>query len=330
MNLSLETVLRCLDLIPIIRENQGIELAELARRTNIPEKLIAKQLIPMLLLCGAPPYLPHDYVSVWLEDDRVYCGFADHFRRPVTLLPIELVALHQALSSVKVAVENDPRTAERLEALAMKIERALPEEQRVFLDQSDRVVVDDFSDGGSPFLTDVTNAVQERRKLEIEYLSFGETKTKRRIVHPLGVLVKDGQSYVPAFDELRGRVVSFRLDRIAQTKRLAQWFEPPADFTLEKYAQTGLSGARPDDDHEITIRITGRTARWVSEVFEPSRWSWKDRETLVLLLTTSRLAAAVRWVLTLGTDAEVVGPAEARELAAREIQSLAQAYARPL
>ena len=80
MNLSLETVLRCLDLLPIVRENQGIELSELARRTQIPEKVIADQLVPMLMLCGSPPYMPHDYVSIWLEGDRVFFSYPPTFR----------------------------------------------------------------------------------------------------------------------------------------------------------------------------------------------------------------------------------------------------------
>lgn len=327
MNVSLETVLRCLDLIPIIRENQGIELAELARRTAIPEKIIARQLLPMLLLCGAPPYLPHDYVSVWLEDDRVYCGFAEHFRRPVTLLPIELVALHQALSAVRLAAESNSETAQRLGELAVKIERALPAEQRIFLDQADRVVVEDFQE--SPHLADVTAAVHEKRKIEIDYISFGETRPKTRVIHPYGIVVKDGLSYVPSFDEVRGHIVTFRIDRIMGLRSKKDRFEIPADFSLERWVKEGFAGpARPSDEHQLVCSIKGRTARWTAEVFEPSRWVWKDEETLILTLPTSRLLSAVRWVLTLGPDAEVIAPPAARTMALEEIKALRALYAK--
>jgi proteasome accessory factor C len=325
MNLSLETVLRCLDLVPIVRENQGIELPELARRVGIPEKIIAKQLIPMLLLCGAPPYLPHDYVGIWLEDNRVYVSFADHFRRPVTLLPIELVALHLALSSLAYTAEDEADVETRISELQAKIERALPPEQRVFLDQAERVSVDDHAEA-SPWAADIAQAIQGRGKLRIDYLSFGETRLKRRVIHPYGLLVKDGVTYVPSFDELRGHVVSFRLDRIHAVQPLPEPFAVDPSFSLERWAKDGIAAAHGDDEHELTVEVGGRTARWISEVFDQKQWSWRDRDTLILRLPTSRLQAAVRWALSLGADAEVVAPPEARRLAAAEIAALGLAY----
>lgn len=327
MNVSLETVLRCLDLIPIIRENQGIELKELARRTDISEKVIAKQLIPMLMLCGAPPYLPHDYVSVWLEDDRVYLGFADHFARPVTLLPIEVVALHMALTSVVYSADDDGDLEGRLERLKMKIEKALPPEQRVFLEQKERISVDDSGDRESPHKQAFAAAIQARRKVEIVYLSFGETSVKRRIIHPYGVVVKDGATYVPSFDETRGHVVSFRLDRMQSVRVLLNHgFEQDPAFSLDRAVKDGLFGMREGDAHQVVVELVGRTARWVSEAFDQKQWEWKSRDILELRLPTSRLQAAVRWALSLGVEAEVKAPPEARRIAAEEIRRLQASY----
>ena len=51
-------------------------------------------------MCGVPPYFPHDYIAFSLDGDRVYIRFADQFRRPVSLNPLEALALKLACECV--------------------------------------------------------------------------------------------------------------------------------------------------------------------------------------------------------------------------------------
>ena len=322
VNVSLDTVLRCLDLVAIVRENQGITLDELARRTGIGEKAIVDDIIPTLMLCGAPPYMPHDYVSIWLEGDKVYVGFADHFSRPVTLLPIEVTSLHLALSTAWFPAKGGAALAERVRALREKIERALPKEQRVFLERSQRLELADNAQRTSPFLEPLRRAIEDREKVDIEYLSSGETAFKRRRVHPYGILVRDGASYVMSHDERRGHVVSFRLDRMRAVEATGETFERDPDFDLERYAKEGLVVGRRSDETVVVARVTGRRAHFVAETLDARQWDWKGTETLELRLSTSRPRAAVRWILGLGEGAEIVEPEEARALAREEITAL--------
>ena len=326
MNLSLETVLQCLDILPMVRENQGITLTELAARTGLKAKKIADQLIPTLMLCGSPPYMPHDYVNMWLEGEHVYVEFADHFRRPVTLLPIEVTALHLALTAAARPGEHDAEVRRRLEELRMKIEWALPEAQRIFLRESERVSLSDHPDRGSPLLETIRDAVQRRRKIEIEYLSFGDKRMKRRVVHPHGILVKDGVTYVPCFDEIRGHICSFRLDRINEVKTLGESFEPQPGFSVEEHARDGLVRPGEDDEYEILLEARGAAARYLSESLDQRQWHWQKNDVLAVKLPTSRPHAVIKWAVRQGPDLVVVGPAEARRMAIEELQELRAHY----
>ncbi|MCB9833727.1 MAG: WYL domain-containing protein [Planctomycetes bacterium] len=323
MNLSLETVLRCLDILPLVRENQGIQLAELAQRSGIDEKTIVDQLIPTLMLCGAPPYMPHDYVSIWLEGDHVYVEFADHFRRPVTLLPVEITALHLALTSAARPGEHDPAVRRRIEQLREKIERALPPQQRVFLEESNRISLSDHPDQGSPILEQVRRAVAERRKIEIEYLSFGDSRIKTRVAHPHAILVRDGVTYLPCFDELRDHLVTFRLDRINQVRVLGDHFEPVDSFDVEKLAREGFSRPAEDDEFDVRLEARGSAARQLAETLDQRQWRWLDDERLEIRLATSRPRSVVRWSFRFGPDLVIVEPESLRELAREELAEIA-------
>ncbi|MEE9394144.1 MAG: WYL domain-containing protein [Planctomycetota bacterium] len=323
MNLSLETVLRCLDLVPLVRENPGIKLAELSKRSGFSEKTIVDQLIPTLMLCGAPPYMPHDYVSIWMEGDEVHCSFADHFKRPVTLLPIEITALHLALASSWFPGGRDARVEARISALREKIEKALPEQQRVFLRESERVSIDDNPEASSPILALLKIAIAKRHKAEIAYLSGGEDRLRVRIVHPQGIVVQNGVTYVPSWDQRRGHTVSFRLDRIDSAQLLEETFEADPDFDLEEFTRAGIFSSRGQDETEVVIKATGASARHIAETLDQTQWSWdKKGETLTLTLSTSRPKAIARYLLTLGPEAFIESPGEYRSALAAEIKRL--------
>lgn len=322
MNISLETVLRCLDILPIIRENQGIALAELARRAVIDENVIVDQLIPALMLCGAPPYMPHDYVSIWLEGDKVFVGFADHFKRPVTLLPIEITALHLALSSSAFPGDDDPEVQSRFQVLREKVERALPREQRVFLEQTERLCLDDNPERRSPHLPRLKEAVANFSELSIDYLSFGDSTLKTRTIRPYGIIVRDGVTYIPSFDEKRGHVVSFRLDRVHSVEATGQKFAVDPAFNLEKYLRDGMYAARNKDEQEVKIRLKTPTARWVAEALDQRQLEWENHNTLIVTLSSSRPLGVVRWVMSLGPDAELLSPPELRQSMIDEIKKL--------
>ena len=101
---------RLLSVIPLIQRRQGISLTELQETLGVSKKELQTDL-NAILLCGTPPYHPHDYISVHVEGDRVMVDFADHFARPARLtLPEALVAV----PDLEARERSDPADREQV------------------------------------------------------------------------------------------------------------------------------------------------------------------------------------------------------------------------
>jgi len=89
--------------IPLLRERPGITFKEIADHLGISPQAAAREIPEALMLCGVPPYMPHDYIACYTEEDRVTVRFADHFKRPARITLGEAAALLLALRAVPPA-----------------------------------------------------------------------------------------------------------------------------------------------------------------------------------------------------------------------------------
>src|SRR6201984_2087395 len=96
---------RLLTLIPLIRRSPGITIDELAKLLKVSRQEINADPV-RLNLCGRPPYLPHDYITVLYDGDRISIDYAEHFEKPAAL------TLCEALSPT-LALQGRPRNEDR-------------------------------------------------------------------------------------------------------------------------------------------------------------------------------------------------------------------------
>lgn len=75
----------------------------------------------------------------------------------------------------------------------------------------------------------LAEAARRRRPVAIAYTSWRGGQSERR-VEPYGLVFHSGRWYVTGFDDRRGEVRTFRLDRIASAALEPGTFEVPADF----------------------------------------------------------------------------------------------------
>ena len=327
MSLTHEVVNRCLALIPLIREHQGLTLDELARLARLPKEQIADELGAVLLMCGVPPYFPHDYIGFYLDGDRVMIRFADQFRRPVSLSPLEVrtavvrigivlgptleaLALKLACESLAPPGKAIPKVVANL---LSKVEGAMAPEQRAqFRNLARRVTVRETPELPGGITERVALAVAERRSLVLDYVAAGRTVPKARTVRPYGLISRDGHWYLVARDESRDRIVPFRLDRVRSVTALEERFEFPSDFRLEAWAQGSLVGDRGEAEM-ARIRFRGPSARWVRETTAAEALEEEGDNQVVWCAPIINVENLVRWVLGFGGDAEVLEPPSFRE-----------------
>lgn len=335
---------RILTLIPYLRKNPGISLAELEAFSGAPASELVDDL-NRILLCGVPPYLPDDYIGVYVDEGRVEIRFADHFRRPVRFTLPEALALKLAIESLPVGGDLSYREARR--SLLEKIGRILGREAAQAGGGSRREaerLIDGrlaASPGRGPtqglppprrrneeVLGTLLPAIEERRAVEIEYYSASSDALRTRTVHPFGLVEKSGEQYLVAHCCLTGETRSFRVDRIRRARSTDVFFEVPPGFSLERFERRQMDFARHFD---VTARV--RFSRSVARYVREARKGEPMRETAQGDLIVTMRAASVPWllkeILGYGPEAEILSPPEVRramrDFLAERIAALAEA-----
>src|SRR5205085_748518 len=132
--------------------------------------------------------------------------------RPLRLTPAEGLALLAAGVAVSAAPGFDP-----LGPLA----RALGKLSAVLGVDPDESVEVELGDASSEILGLVQEAASSRRRVEVDYYSYGRDAWSRRVIQPARVFNSAGHWYVASGDRL------FRVDRMRDPKLLDSRFRRP-------------------------------------------------------------------------------------------------------
>ncbi|MFF9281385.1 helix-turn-helix transcriptional regulator [Streptomyces griseosporeus] len=216
-----------------------------------------------------------------------------------------------------------------LAAAQLKVRAALPAQLRAHTDRvAGRFHLDApgwYTDADdTPYLPAVADAVWQGRVLHVTYRRWREPTDVRRRLEPLGLVLKAGRWYVVAAPGPR----TYRVDQILELTPGDEDFTRPADFDLAAYWTSyqrdfhrtlyrteALVRLAPD------ARLTGPAADAAHRTGRPQPDGW----TLARVPIES-LDHAHAEFLRLGTDIEVLEPAELRERMARTAGELARRY----
>jgi proteasome accessory factor C len=314
---------RVLSVLAVAASRPKISLAELAKRTHSEPGEVANDLFGTLSMFGTPPYLPHDYVACTLQHGQVTVRFADNFKRPISLNPLEALSLKLAIESLTPPDEATPKV---VVDLLRKIEEGMSQEQRARFNALAKSVVAKAPGVRGPTLRILREAVDGRREVTIEYLGPGKKTAAKRLVRPLGLLSRSGAWYLVAHDVSRARVVSFRLDRIPAAKSTETRFEPPEGFQLEAYARTELFAER--GEVAATVRFTGPSARWIREVAEAGTIQ-QDGEAAIWRAPLGSEESFAAFLLGLGADFVVEKPESLARTVREMLERVSKAHQRP-
>jgi proteasome accessory factor C len=226
--------------------------------------------------------------------------YSDNFARPARLLPVEAKALVVAIDLIG---DHLPRGA--LSSAREKIVAALgadPMEQGLHVARS----------GGDD--TDiariVSEAIEARRLLRLDYYKSNEDEFSERTVEPYALINGQEGWYVASYDPARGDVRHFRLDRIRHAEVTEQGYEPRPEVDpaadVDGWPRTG----------EVPASRIARV--WVSP--ERARWAREQRTvseeladgSVVIELPFAGNDYLVRAVLEEAGDAAVIEPEDAR------------------
>ena len=284
---------RLLVLVPWLLGNSPVSLEDLAAAFGISVDQARKD-VELAGGIGVPPYGGGDTVEVWLDTDGVHISYQPILDRPPRLTPSEglvVLAAGRALLDLVTADEQGP-----LRAALAKLEAALGEAQ---------VAVDLQR---PPLLDQVRAAVDEGRRLRIEYYALYADRVTEREVEPHVVHERNGRWYLEAFDHHRGEMRRFRVDRIRSLVDTGERFEPV------RAAPPPVVYDPPADAVEVVLDLPV-SARWVVESY-PNEWEERDGRLLVAVRVVGE-AWLERLLLRVGPDARVVSPPELADVGRR-------------
>jgi proteasome accessory factor C len=299
---------RLLFLVPYVSKHPGRTVDEVARAVGCTRSELLEEL-DLVTLVGHPPFQPDDFVDVYVEDDRVFVQFDQRLSAPPRLTAAEGVALASAAAILQPQADSTLATA------LQKLERVLPEEASArYRELTQRLNLGAV--GTADGLAELTRAVVEHKEIEFDYVGVARGEREHRRVRPIELLSHRGQWYLRAFCLTRNDERLFRSDRIAGVKL--------TDATFAASGEVSPRASAPPEK-SVTVRFSPSVAPYQQERFGEVGKLESDGSLTVTVPGDSE-AWLVRWVLSFGGEARVIGPEWAirvvAQAAAASLQSL--------
>jgi proteasome accessory factor C len=199
-----------------------ISARELIERFTIPEEELDEHLqLLNLVNFGGGCYT----VYAELQGDSVHVEkelYGDTFRAPPRLTPLEARAIRLALEFVGPMIAADAHTP--LDRVRRKLEETFGQFE---LKQTPAPHVGSEEER---LVATFTEAIRDRKLVEIEYQKEGEQTWSKRLVEPYSIERSLPNWYVHTWDRTRDAEKSFRLDRMRSATLSDETFEPREGF----------------------------------------------------------------------------------------------------
>ncbi|ETK37965.1 helix-turn-helix transcriptional regulator [Microbispora sp. ATCC PTA-5024] len=176
-------------------------------------------------------------------------------------------------------------------------------------------------DTRDPAFPALWEAVRDRRAVRFDYRSAGSESVLTRTVEPWGVVSRRGRWYMAGHDRDRGAARVFRLSRI--TGPVATLGRPGAFAVPEGLDLRAMVGYQEvPNERTALVRIRQGSClglRHAAQSVRPGTDGWDEAE--VTFADPERLAG---WIASLGPDAVVTDPPDAREAVIRRLKGALQ------
>jgi proteasome accessory factor B len=320
--MNLKRVHRLIKLISLLQGGRGHNVSSLAGECRVTRRTIFRDL-DALKLAGIP--------LIYYEPEQTYRLAGSHLLPPTNLSPQEALAIvvlcHELGGDGQIPFQSAARSA------ALKIENNLPSRLREQLRPVSTAVKVRLPQvqqtNGDGTYEQLVQALAERKSLSIDYDSYADRQRLQTKLSPYQLLFHNHSWYVIGRSSLHRAVRTFHVGRILNIRALADTYDVPRGFSLERYLGNAWRLIREDgDDQEVLIRFQPLVARNVAEVLwhRTQTTQLNADGTLDFRVTVSGLGEISWWILGYGDQAEVIEPAELREKIAERVRRMAKVY----
>jgi len=270
-----------------------------------------------------------------IEYDQLHFGF--YYTEPVANFPTieisegELVALYvgqKALSQYKGTSFEAP-----LSTAFRKITDGLRDTISVTWSDLDSAI--SFRSTGRTtadvhLFEQLSHAVFKQLEVRFDYKKPGAGRYEQRYVQPYHLGCVENLWYLFAFDLDRGQLRTFALPRIRDVRVSKTRFKRPLEFSIARFLEQSFGVFAKPTKIKYPVRIVFdafAAPRIQERQWHPSqRIKQLPNGRIELSLTLGNLEEIERWILSWGSHAQVLAPAELKERIAKSASEIADAY----
>ncbi len=317
---SADRLNRILGMIPYLLQNQGVPLQELAEEFQVrPAELLRD--LQALSNCSYGPFGSAEVMDAYIEDGSVHIWAGEHFKRPLSFTPGELMALRTAISMM-------------LEHTDAKETRALAHAYRLITEEAEdrdsrasalkgKIGMEPPPALSAEIFSTLERGVHESRKVGIRYFTEHRGAVSERVISPYKMVFSDGQWYVVGHCEKAEGIRTFRADHVRSVEISSEHFEVPDDFKLEDHFTQGVD-VETERDEQILVRYRPPAAVLVME--EEGRGRPDKSGALTLSYRTSSPRWLLQRVLSYGEAAEIIEPDHMRQSLVELLAAMDECY----
>jgi predicted DNA-binding transcriptional regulator YafY len=176
----------------------------------------------------------------------------------------------------------------------------------------------------------LSNAVVKTFEIRFDYKKLGARGHEERAVQPYHLACIESLWYLFGFDLDREQLRTFALPRIRNVRVSKTKFRRPADFSIGNLLEKSFGVFSKPSKGKINVRI--RFDAFSGQLVQERLWHRSQKMKhlaggrLELSLTLGNLEEIERWILSWGSHAEVLTPAELKTRVAKTAAALTKTY----
>ena len=316
------TATRLITLIMLLQREPNQSAAKLAQELDVSVRTVQRYMT-MLDEMGIPIY----------AERGPYGGYAlvrGYKMPPLVFTPAEAVALYLGANLIESVWGS--LYQESVRGALAKLDNVLPDEQRAEVAWAQRTLraiglnQADPSRSG-PHLKTLWAAIHHRRVVTMRYRGRNQPEPLTRDFEPYVLIHGWGRQYCLGYCHLRQGIRSFRVDRILELTLLDQTFAVPADFDLETYV-----AAEPYFQRRVQVRLHFDPEAALQALDNQTQWDSLEEQpdgSIIVTFEVPDIEVAATIMMSYGYLAEVLEPAELRELVRERAEAIAARNAAP-
>jgi predicted DNA-binding transcriptional regulator YafY len=227
---------------------------------------------------------------------------------------------------------TDQSTRKSFESALMKIKAVLNDRQRDHLEELQSSVEVHLStheqkpDFPDLFLTELQQAVIQKKTVEIEYYASYRDQLTSRTIEPIGLFYYSGGWHLIAWCQLRNDYRDFRADRIKALQQTGKPFENHNLLSLQEYLKTVTRENR--DVEKVVVLFDKSAARFVGQ--QKYNFGFIGEEIVDgkvrMTFLTGYMRSLARWLLIYGSMVEVESPDHLNDILIELVKELEAYY----